>query len=144
MALYSINDVINDINGEYERELLIPSGMLADIFRNWNDMMFTQVIIYLIKNDKMDILYELLCDMCHYNKINFLKIIIKYTSKNNMKITYYDTSYMYLIVDKWTTDLTMLKYLYNLNMMDANIEIQDGLTRDDYQLVFSVNDKIFI
>lgn len=145
MALYSINDVINDINKEYERDLLIiPSEMLADILKNWNDMMFTLLIKYLIKNDRMSVLYELVCDMCHYNKINFLKVIMKYTGKNNSEINYFDTIYISLIAYKWTTQLTMLKYLYNLYMIDPNIKIDTDLTRDDYHLVFSVNDKLFI
>ena len=145
MALYSINDVINYINKEYERDLLIiPSEMLADILKNWNDMKFTLLIKYLIKNDRMSVLYELVCDMCHYNKINFLKVIMKYTGKNNIKINYLDTIYISLIAYKWTTQLTMLKYLYNLYMIDPNIKIDTDLTRDDYHLVFSVNDKLFI
>jgi hypothetical protein len=145
MAMYQVNDVINDINKQYDRAILIiPSEMLADILKNWDDMMFTLLINYLIKNDKMDVLYELVCDMCHYSKMNFLKIIIKKMAKNNMKINYFDTIYISLIAYKWTTELTTLKYLYNLNMIDPNIEIDDGLTRDDYQLVFNINDKLFI
>ena len=145
MALYSINDVINYINKEYERDLLIiPSEMLADILKNWNDMKFTLLIKYLIKNDRMSVLYELVCDMCHYNKVNFLKVIMKYTGKNNIKMNYLDTIYISLIAYKWTTQLTMLKYLYNLYMIDPNIKIDTDLTRDDYHLVFSVNDKLFI
>jgi hypothetical protein len=144
MALYNINDVINDINKDYEKFFIIPDEILADIFKNWDYINFTPLINYLIKNNKIDVLYELICDMCRCNKMNFLKIIMKYTSKNSIKINYFDTIYISLIAYKWTTELTMLKYLYNINMIDPNIEIDDGLIRDDYQLVFSVNDKLFI
>ncbi len=144
MALYSINDVINDINKDYEKIFIIPDKMLADIFKNWDYVNFTPLINYLIKNNKIDVLYELVCDTCRFNKMNFLKIIMKYTGKNSIKIIYLDTLYISLIAYKWITNMTMLKYLYNLSMIEPNIEIDAGLTRDDYHLVFSVNDKLFI
>ena len=143
-ALYSVEHIINYINKENDGDFVIHEDFINDIMNRWDYKNVKILILYLIKTNRIDALTEMIGDFCGHNKINLLKILIKYTAKYNIKIIYIDMNLMLKIAYGWVKDLILLKYMYNIHIVKPEIPIFVESDMDCYNKILNLNNMIFI
>jgi hypothetical protein len=143
-ALYSVDHIINYINKEYDRDYIIHENLVNDIIHRWDYKNLIELILILIKNNRIDALTELTGDFCSNNKMNLLKILIKYTAKHNKKIIYTNNSHIIRIAYGWLEELELLKYMYNIHIIKPEIPIFEESDMECYNKILYLNNKIFI
>ena len=143
-VLYSVEHIINYINKENDGDFVIHEDFVNDIIYRWHYKNVKILILHLIKTNRIDALTEMIGDFCDGNKINLLKILIKYIAKYNIKIIYININQRLKIAYGWVKDLILLKYMYNIHIIKPEVPNFAEPNMDCYNKILNLNDKIFI